>query len=136
MMWLLSLLPGLLPKLLDYLNKRQDTALEKYRVGTVSGKEVSIEVVKAEIARVQAQSANTREGMNHRVWWFAWALFVFPVGLYNFMIYFVSIFHLEMVIDRVPATQEEWARWIVLSLFGAQAASGIVNKVTDAWLKK
>lgn len=136
MMWLLSLLPGLLPKLLDYLNKRQDTALEKYRVGAVSGKEVSIAVVQSEIARVQAQKEMNVVGMSHPIWWFAWALFVLPVGLYHFMIFFVSTFHLEFTVDRVPPVQEQWGMWIVGSIFGAQVTSGVIGQVTSAWLKK
>lgn len=140
MMWLLGLVPGLisklLPSVLDYLNKKQDTALEKYRIGTVSGKEVSIAVVQAEIAKTNAQKEMNIVGMNHPIWWFAWALFVLPVGLYHASIYFVSIFHLVYVIDRVPPVQEQWGMWIVMSLFGAQVSTGVISQITTAWLKK
>jgi hypothetical protein len=143
MMWLLSFLPGfgtfiskMLPSVLDYLNKKVDSDLEKYRVGSVNGKEVSIAVVQSEIARVQAQKEMNMVGMNHPIWWVAWALFVLPVGLYHAMIYFVSTFHLVLVVDRVPPVQEQWGMWIVGSIFGAQVTTGIVSQITNAWVKK
>ena len=51
-MWnLLLRLPGLANGLLSYLNKKQDTALEQFRIGNTNGKEVSVALVQAEIAR-------------------------------------------------------------------------------------
>jgi len=44
MTWLFSLLtglPGFLNGLLTYLNKKQDNALEQFRIGNTNGKEVS-----------------------------------------------------------------------------------------------
>src|SRR5689334_18102598 len=105
MTWLFSLLsglPGFLNGVLAYLNKKQDVTLEQFRIGNANGKEVSIAVVQAEIAAKQAQKEMNIVGMSHPVWWVAWALFVLPVGFYHFMIHFVSTFHLEMVVDRVP----------------------------------
>lgn len=133
---LLSGIPGLLNGLLTYLNKVQDTSLEKFRIGTTSGKEVSIAVVEAQVAGVQAQKEMNVVGMGHPVWWIAWALFVIPVGMYHSAIFFVSTFHLQWVVDRVPQTQETWALYIVLSIFGAQVTTGLTQQITTAWLKK
>lgn len=143
MMWLLSFLPGfgkfigsLLPSVLDYLNKKQDTALEKYRVGSVNGKEVSIAVIQAELAGRQAQADLNKTAMSHKVYWIAWGLFVLPVAFYHAAIHFVSTFHLVWVVDRVPAMQEQWDLYIVLSLFGVQVMNNTVNRIADAWAKK
>ena len=126
-----------LGKALDYLNKRQDTALEKFRIGEVSGKEVSIELIRAEIAGKQAQKEQNIVGMNHPVWWFAWGLFVFPVGTYHALIYWVSIFpELGWTIKQVPPVQEQWGMWIVTSLFGAQVTTGLISSIANRWLKR
>jgi hypothetical protein len=139
----LSLLPGfgafvskLLPSLLEYLNKKVDSDLEKYRVGAVSGKEVSIAVVQAELAGRQAQADLNKTAMSHPIWWVAWALFVLPVGVWHAAVHFVSTFHLVYIVDKLPPGNAEWDKWIVLSIFGAQVTTSIVEKVTNAWIKK
>ena len=139
MTWIASLilgLPGMFSALMGYLNKVQDTTLEKYRVGTTSGKEVSIAVVQAQASAVQAQKELTAIGMSHPVWWVAWALFVLPVGIYHLSVHVVSTFHLVWVVDKLPSDFIAQDRIIVLSIFGAQVTSGIVQTITNAWLKK
>lgn len=133
---LLTYIPGFLSGVLSYLNKKQDVDLEKFKVDTLSGKEVSIALVQAEIAGKQAQKEMNIVGMNHPIWWVAWAIFVLPVGLYHASIFLVSTFDLDVVVKRVPQTQEEWGMWIVMSLFGAQVATGLVNGVATRWLRK
>lgn len=139
MSWLFSLLtglPGFLNGVLTYLNKKQDNALEKFRIGDNNGRDVSIEVVKGEIARVNAASGLTQVAMNHPIWWFGWGLFVFPVGLYHACIFWVSTFPtLGWAIQKVPPDQSKAAYIIMMSFFGAHVASGLINSVLARWTK-
>lgn len=137
--WLFSLLtglPGFLNKGLDYLAKKADVDLEKYRVGTVAGKDVSIELIKGEIARQNAVRDVTVASMNHPIYWVAWAMFVLPVALYHGSIFWVSVFPgLGWTILKVPPDQIEFAKTIVLSMFGLHATSSILTGVLQRWGK-
>ncbi|MDC7784746.1 hypothetical protein PQJ75_00575 [Rhodoplanes sp. TEM] len=150
-MWgFLTAIPGLLNGLLGYLAKRQDVDLEKFRVGTVSGKEVSIELIRGFIQSQGVAKDIILAGMNHPVWWAAWIVFVFPVGLYHASVFFVSIFDMflnspgcgphtfpcEWYVKRVPIEQEEFGRQVVYAIFGGQITHGIVSSVASRWLKK
>jgi hypothetical protein len=134
---LLTGLPGFLNGLLTYLNKKQDNALEQFRIGNTNGKEVSIAVVQAELARVQSMQAVTINAMSHPIWWVAWSLGVFPVLAYHACVYIVSIFPgLEWTVLKVPAEQAEFGRIIVNWMFGIGGASALVSGVSQLWSKR
>lgn len=131
---LISGLPGVLNGLLTYLNKKQDNALEQFRVGNTNGKEVSIAVVQAEIARQAATKDITLNAMSHPVWWFAWAMGVFPVLTYHGCIFWVSVFPgLGWEILKVPADQAEFGRTVVQWMFGLGGASALVTGIANTW---
>lgn len=140
MTWLFSLLtglPGMLNGILGYLNKKQDTALEQFRIGNTNGKEVSVAVVLAEQARQKAVSDLQVNAMNHPIWWVAFALGVFPVLLYHACIFWVSTFPgLGWTVLRVPAEELEYARVITGYMFGIGGASTLVATAATAWLKR
>lgn len=140
MTWLFSLLtglPGFLNGVLTYLNKKQDNALEQFRIGNTNGKEVSIAVVQAEMSRQNAVKDITVNAMSHPIWWVAWALGVFPVLSYHALIYWVSTFPgLGWPILAVPADQAEFGRTIVQWMFGIGGASALVTGVSQVWAKR
>ncbi len=139
MTWIASLLlgiPGMFNALMGYLNKAQDTTLEKYRVGITSGKEVSIAVVQAQAAGVQAQKEFNIIGMGHPIWWVAWGLYVIPAGLHSAAVHFVSTFHLAWVVDKLPAVFIAQDQIMILSIFGAQVTTGLTQTIANAWMRK
>jgi hypothetical protein len=140
MTWLFSLLtglPGFLTGVLTYLNKKQDTALEQFRIGNTNGKEVSIAVVLAEQARVNAMKDVTINAMSHPIWWVAWSIGVFPVLGYHACIFFVSTFpDYGWLILKVPADQAEFGKQVALWMFGISGASTVVTGVAQAWSKR
>lgn len=142
MSWLIDLLAGgavkvlgdaLLKPVLDLVAKKQDISLEKYRVDGAVAKEL----ISAEIERAKAQRELGLAAMNHPVWWIAWALFVFPVGLYHATIFLVSTAGIDpevFQVRRVPATQEQWANTIVGFIFAAQIGSSIVGAILTRFI--
>ena len=140
MMWLVNLLTSgavkvlgesLVKPVLDLVAKKQDINLEKYRVDSTVG----IEILKAEIETAKLRKEMNVLAMSHPVWWWAWALFVFPVGLYHASIFFVSTFpHWGWAIERVPPVQEEWANAIVGFIFLCQVGSGIAGALINRFL--
>lgn len=134
---LLTGLPGLLNGLLAYLNKKQDTALEQFRVGNTNGKEVAIAVVLAEQARIEALKSANVTAMSHPVWWIAWSIGVFPVLGYHACVFFVSTFpEYGWVILKVPADQAAFAQQVTNWMFGIAGASALVEGVAKAWAKR
>lgn len=137
MTWLFSLLtwlPGFLNGLLTYLNKKQDNALEQFRIGNTNGRDVSIEAVKAEQSRIAGLQNVALAGMARPVWWVAWALGVFPVLGYHACIFWVSTFPgLGWSILKVPADQIEFGKLVVMSLFGYGAVSSLTNTIVNKW---
>ena len=134
---LLTGLPGFLNGILTYLNKKQDNALEQFRIGNTNGKEVSIAVVQAEIARQSALKDLTVNAMSHPIWWVAWCLGVFPVLGYHACIFWVSVFPgLGWSILKVPADQIEFGRTVTQWMFGIGGASALVTAVTQSWSKR
>jgi hypothetical protein len=117
--------------IVQIVGKKQDINLAELG----ASKDVTVEMIRAEIADRQGRRDIIVAGMNHPIWWLAWALFVLPVGLYHATIYLVSTFHLDHVVLRVPPTQEEWGVWIVISIFGAQAGHGIASSIVKRWAK-
>lgn len=92
-------------------------------------------VVSAEIARQNVVGSLMMAMMSHPIWWIAWCLFVLPVGIYDALIHLKSILcpflgsACQWDILRVPATQESWDMYVVLSFFGIFAASGVVTSI-------
>lgn len=119
--------------------KKQDINLEKFKTESTERQMLSVAVINAEVERIKGNSAIIREAMQHRIWWWAWALFVIPVGVYHATIFVVSTLGIPpevYTVLRVPPMQEQWAVWIVLSIFGAQTASSIVSDVASRFGKK
>jgi hypothetical protein len=134
---LLTNLPGFLNGVLAYLNKKQDTALEQFRIGNTNGRDVSIEVVKAELARQNALRDVTVSAMSHPIWWVAWALGVFPVLTYEAAIFWVSTFPgLGWTIQKVPADQQAFAVMVCQWMFGISGASALVSGIAKTWSKR
>jgi hypothetical protein len=128
MNWLLSLLgglPALLSKGLDYYIKRADGDVQK-----------AIKLMEADQARLAAQRDITLAGMSHPIWWAAWAMFVFPLGVY---------WNKVIVWDKVlgwgttpPLTGFvlEWAGWIVGGLFCLQVGTGIAGAIINRVVRR
>src|SRR4051794_34745317 len=115
---MLTAIPGLANGLLSYLNKKQDTALEQFRIGNTNGKDVSVAVVLAEQARLTAIKDLSVNAMSHPVWWMAWGLGVFPVFTYYAAIFWVSTFPgLGWTVLKAPPDALEYARLVVGSMF-------------------
>lgn len=156
-----SILQGVLgtvvTPLFNYLSKRQDTALEKFRVDTGMTRDAAIELLRTDAVVKNATKDVVLAAMTHPIWWVAWLFFVVPVAAYEGAIFFVSTFdsilnapgcyipeigsvlrpggHVcEHFVRRVPSEQEEIARIIVQSIFLAQvgtgATAGIVHAIT------
>jgi hypothetical protein len=128
MNWPLSLLgglPALLSKGLDYYIKRADGDVQK-----------AIKLMEADQARLAAQRDITLAGMSHPIWWAAWAMFVFPLGVY---------WNKVIVWDKVlgwgttpPLTGFvlEWAGWIVGGLFCLQVGTGIAGAIINRVVRR
>jgi hypothetical protein len=133
MTWLFSLLtniPGFLNGLLAYLNKRQDTAVAR----SADAKDVTISTVQAEVTRLQLLKELSGAAMNHPIWWFAWAIGVFPVLTYHAAVYWVSVFPWwGWTVLQVPAEQAEFGRTVVGWMFGIGGASSLVTGLAHAW---
>ena len=93
-------------------------------------------VVNAEISRQQALSTVMQAEMQHRIWWWGWALFVLPAGAYVALIHIKSIL-CAIALDaachwnilEVPKQIEAWDSYVVLSFFGLSVASGVVTAI-------
>jgi hypothetical protein len=140
MTWLVGLLtglPGFLNGVLAYLNKKQDTALEQFRIGNTNGRDVSIAVVQAEIARQNTVASVLTVAMSHPVWWVAWGLGVFPVMTYYACIFWVSTFPFwGWTVLKAPADALEFAKLVTGSMFGIAGVSSVVAGVAHAWQKR
>lgn len=137
-MWNLLLgLPGLANGLLAYLNKKQDTALEQFRIGNTNGKEVSVALIQAEIARQNANVSFLTAAMSHPIWWVAWGIGVFPVMVYYASIFFVSTFPFwGWTVLKAPPDALEFAKLVVGSMFGIAGVSSVVAGVAAAWQRR
>lgn len=165
--WVLSLLTGpivsaalsLGDKFLSAYLKAKDVDLEKFKALTEGQKETALAGIGYETAKLQAEQNIILAAMTHRIWWWAWALFVFPIGGYQFAIYFVSIFDAllntpgcffpqhgqpikvgvqlcEWYVTRVPPEQEAWARLIIPTIFALQTGSGVVAGIVKGFGKR
>ncbi len=106
MHWLLSLLPGIgdvAKGVTDYLNKKQDTALEKYKVDGVVNTEAmrqDTEVIKARADLAKATAGDPVNRWGRR-------LFVYPTGVWYTVILYDSTFR---------ALLPDWATWRPLAI--------------------
>lgn len=128
MSWLFGLLtglPGLLSKGLDYYIKRADGDVQK-----------AIELMKADQARLTAQRDITLAGMSHPVWWIGWAMFVFPLGIYWCkVIVYDKVLALGST-DPLTGFVLEWAGWIVGGLFCLQVGTGIAGAIINRVVRR
>lgn len=92
-------------------------------------------LVNAEISRQHELASVMQAEMNHRIWWWGWALFVLPAGAYVALIHIKSVacaFYSDAchwVIPEVPHQIEAWDNYIVLSFFGLAATSSILSVI-------
>lgn len=123
MSWIIGLLtglPGLLSKGLDYYIKRADGDVIK-----------ATELMKADQVRMAAQRDITIAGMSHPMWWLGYLLFVIPTG-----VYYAKIILWDKVLalgstDPLNGFVLEWAGTIVISIFGMQVGVGLVGSLLN-----
>jgi hypothetical protein len=130
MTWLLGLLtglPGLLSKGLDYYIARSNGDVQK-----------AIALMQEDQALIQARRDVMIAGMSHPIWWLGWALFVMPLGIYWCKVIvwdkvLQSITHGST--DPLNGLVGEWAGYIVLGLFGLQVGTGLVGGILNRVFK-
>jgi hypothetical protein len=128
MTWLLSLLsglPSLLSKGLDYYIKRADGDTQR-----------AIALMAADQARIAAQRDITVAGMSHPIWWAGWLLFIAPLGLY-----WVKVVLWDKTLglgttDPLTGFVLEWSGWMVGSIFCLQVGTGIAGAIINRVVKR
>lgn len=131
MNWIISIISGPL------VNGILGAYKAKLEAGNTEGRiaaDVAIEAIKAEIAAKQSHKELSIASMNHPIWWFAWCLFVIPVGLYHGGIYMLSVLSIPpetYSILKVPAEQEAVGRQVVGYIFGAQVTAGALGLASN-----
>lgn len=112
--WLLSLFTGgSLGRILDTIEKKLDN-------------EVTKEEIKAEVTKtwIQAQ-ANLLVG---RTWWFQ-LFFLVPLGFWWTAIVIDSVFQIgSWDVARLPAPLDEWAGWMISSVFLIDGTKAIIGR--------
>lgn len=101
--------------------------------------DIALKEVDAKIARTNARKEMNITSMSHPVWWFAWGLFVIPVGLYHASIYMLSILSIGpdvYAVLQVPPEQEKLGRTIVEYIFLAQGGAGVTGAVLNRFGKR
>lgn len=103
---------GTLDSILDTINKRMDSEVER-------------EKVKADVTKkwIEAQ-ANLLVG---RTWWFQ-LFFVIPLGLWWTAVILDSIFGWEHNIAALPQPLDEWAGWIISALFIVDGGKALLGR--------
>jgi hypothetical protein len=127
MTWLLGLLtglPSLIGKGLDYYTARSNGDVEK-----------AIALMQADQALIAARRDAMIAGMSHPIWWLGWALFVLPLG-----IYWTKVIVWDKVLalgSTAPLTGliGDWAGTVVLGLFGLQVGSGLIGSILNRVFK-
>jgi hypothetical protein len=92
---------GALDRILLSLDKSIDNETERQRI-------------RAEVAQTYA-TAQARL-LTERTWWFQ-LFFVVPLGIWFTAVVADSLFHFSWNVAALPAPLDEWAGWIVSSLF-------------------
>lgn len=106
---------GTLDSILDVINKKMDSEVERERL-------------KADVTKkwIEAQAGL----LVGRTWWFQ-LFFVIPLGLWWTAVILDSIFGWEHNIAALPSPLDEWAGWIISALFivdGGKALMGRFRK--------
>jgi hypothetical protein len=104
--------------------------LEKFKASTSAEKETLLGMLASDDTRVAVQRDLVLAAMSHPIWWIAWGMFVFPVGIYHATIYLLSTLGIGpeiYAVLRVPHEQEQWGRDIVKTIFVAQAGTGVAG---------
>jgi hypothetical protein len=151
---------GVANSITNYLEKKQDAQVEKYKVENATVQTIGTEALRVEAAKNEAWGRVAVQAMMHPFWWAAWIMFVIPVGAYDGMIFFVSIFDrwlntpgctipkigdavrqglmiCEWWVREIPPAQGQSRANILYFIFGAQATSGVaagVGQVVSKWL--
>jgi hypothetical protein len=137
MTWLLNLLTGLpaflqgiLPSLLSWLNKKEDTTVDRSN----NAKEVATAAIASETARQSNVKDIALVMMSHPIFWVAWGVGVFPVLLYHASVYWVSTFPFwGWVVHKVPAAELAYGQTVISSVFMLTGASTLVAGIVHAW---
>lgn len=140
--WLLSIFSTpLLSFASSIIKSLTNEQVEELQARTGLAATEALAAVNAENVRVAAQRDAQMAAMTHPIWWVAWALFVFPVGLYMAANYMKSVgcmfsadYHAcnaAWQILQVPPTLESWGFYVVLSMFGLAATSSVVKTIVS-----
>lgn len=121
---------AILKPVLDAISHKQDVALEKYKAETGRDLQTDLAMLQAENIRRQGEVNLTMAAMNHPIWWFAWLIFVLPVGVYFALTFLYAALQIPIVLPEVSGQCAEWAKLIVPSIFAAQATTGIVTAIS------
>jgi hypothetical protein len=129
-------LPGMVNTIFAWLGKKTDAALEKFRIQNNNEAQVSTVAIQGDVQKSIAMMDLQKSAMNHPIWWLAWALYILPAGVHSAAVHFVSTFHLALIVDKLPPDFIAQDKMIVMSLFGAQIGTGVIDKVVNAWVAK
>lgn len=99
-------------RLLDTVDKRFDNATERERI-------------KAQLA--EAQILAQASVLGRRTWWFQ-LFFVVPLGVWFSLVVADSIFYFPWNVAALPSPLDEWAGWIVSSLFLVNGVKEVLRK--------
>lgn len=130
-MWWLNLItaiPGLLTKGLDYFSKRLDINLEKYKVDG----QVDLSLVAASTAQLQAQKELAIASLSYVGDRWMRYLFAYPLGVYYAAVVVDSLtdtlFKWKWDVMPLHEPMATWSGWIVMYLF-------LHTSVTQFWRK-
>lgn len=125
---------GVIAKGFDLAAKKADVNHLDLATLSAEKRTVLIEAIKGDTARLKVQENLVTQAMMHPIWWWAWGLFVFPVGFYHAAIFVVSTVPALnwWVVMRVPPTQEAWALSIIQTIFVAQVGTGVVAGIVQS----
>lgn len=103
---------GSLEKILDVIENKMDNETKK-------------EEIKAEVTKkwIDAQASL----LVGRTWWFQ-LFFVLPLGLWWTAVILDSIFNFDANIAALPSPLNEWAGWIVSSVFLVDQAKSLIGR--------
>lgn len=105
---------GTLDRLLDSVDHRIDNDTERDRI-------------KAGIVETQLKAQASL--LTGRTWWFQ-LFFVVPLGIWFSLVIADSIFHFTWNVAALPAPLDQWAGWIVSSLFLVDGGKALIGRFT------
>ncbi|WP_136661699.1 hypothetical protein [Nitratireductor sp. XY-223] len=104
---------GTLDRILDSVDHKVDNATERERI-------------KAAIIKTHMQAqANL---LVSRTWWFQ-LFFVIPLGIWFSAVVADSLFHFTWNVAALPAPLDQWAGWIVSSLFLVDGGKVLIGRI-------